>query len=736
MRSTNHNRLNFLKLSASVVLLAIAGSSYLTAQSSPDTGKQDITVIQHIVFLIKENRSFDSMFGRFPNANGAKAGKISTGVVMPLQRQSDALTSDLGHDWAGLVTAMDHGKMDQFDLLEDGNVNGQFLAYSELFQQDIPNYWHYAETFTLADNMFSSMHADSFANHLYTVAAQSDGVISAPHLGGSGGQPSNAWGCDTPAGYLSQQYDALGDLFVVIPCFDFQTLSDSMDSAGVNWKYYAPAQGEPGYQFSTLDAINHIRNGPDWSSNVVETTQFLTDAAKENGLPAVSWVIVGQGLNDHPPSSICQAENETVTYLNALMQGPNWGNTVVFLTWDDEGGFYDHVPPPGLDQYGLGPRVPLIIISPYAKPKNVSHTQYEFSSVLKFIETRYNLAPLTTRDANANDMTDSFNFGQKPLSPLVLNQRTCPLLSNNNGINFGGQTLKTKSPGIAVNLTNIRSTNITVSSITATGDFTQTNNCTTVKPTGTCKIQVYFTPQATGKRTGTLTVVDNDSTSPQIISLIGTGGNVSLNPYLYPGLNFRTVNIGTTSTPQTVTLTNSGSSALSITSIQTIGQFTQTNTCGTSVPAGGQCTIQVSASPTSSGTMFGNLAVTDSDPTSQNMVRLVSTGTGVTVAPTKLSFGNVVVNTTSKAQTVTLKNVGNTSLNIAQIMPTTYYADTTSCGSTLAAGSSCTISTTFTPTQTGTLTGTLSINDNDGTSPQTVSLTGTGVTNGSASPSN
>ena len=112
--------------------------------------------------------------------------------------------------------------------------------------------------------------------------------------------------------------------------------------------------------------------------------------------------------------------------LNAIMQGPDWNSTAVFLTWDDFGGFYDHVPPPQVDNFGFGPRVPLLVISPYSRSGYISRTVYEFSSLLKFVEKRWNLDPLTNRDASANDLTDSFDFGQAPLQPPILQQRVCP----------------------------------------------------------------------------------------------------------------------------------------------------------------------------------------------------------------------------------------------------------------------------------------------------------------------
>jgi phospholipase C len=729
MRSINQKRTGRLALRFSifVLLLSLAGSLAVFAQAAPAqaAAPQDMTVIQHIVFFVKENRSFDSMFGKFPGANGATHGTISSGVVVPLQRLSDSLEADIGHSWSGTLAAMDNGKMDRFDLLEEANINGQLAAYSEFHEEDIPNYWSYASTFALADNMFSSIHTDSLPNHIYTIAATSNDVIE-----GSSIDPSlhtNSWGCDAPAGFVVASLDATtGVISNVVPCWDFTTLADSLDNAGITWRYYAPPQGQAGYQFSTYDEINHIRNGPDWTTDVVNNTQFQTDAQNGN-LPSVSWVIIGEGLNDHPPESLCQGENETVAYLNSLMQGPQWGSTAVFLTWDDPGGFYDHVTPPTLDTFGLGPRVPMIIISPYARPHFISHTQYEFSSVIKFIEERFNLPFLTERDTEANDTTDSFDFSQTPLNPLVLTQQTCPIQSASGGINFGGQAVNTKSPAFIVTMDNIRTSNITFSSIVATGDFNETNNCTTLKPGHKCTIDVYFEPTQTGVRQGTLTITDSDTTSPQVVPLAGTGGNVTLNPNVYPGLNFNTVHVNGTSKAQTLTFTNNGTSTLSITSIATVGEFSQTNTCGTSLSAGGQCTITVTATPTTTGKQYGNLVITDSDPTSQQMERLTGTATAVTLNPTKLSFGNVKVNTTSAPQTVTVKNVSSSTLNLGTVQSSTYYADATTCGSTLAANSTCTVTITFTPTTTGSLNGTTSVNDNDLTSPQIVTLTGTGT---------
>jgi phospholipase C len=366
----------------------------------------DLAPIQHTVFIIKENRTFDNYFGRFPNADGATTGVTSTGQVVPLSSMPDSYQANLCNGWACAMQAFNKGKMDKFDLTTGGTLD----AYTQMTEQGISNYWAYARRFTLADHYFTSVHGPSLPNHLFTVAAQSGGVIDNVDNSTSGKN------CDgSPSGTVSV-IDDNGNVTQQSPCFEFQTLPDLLENAGVSWKYYG--------ELSVLSTIRHISNSGLLKQRMAASSQFMSDAANGN-LPAVSWVLPPTGTSEHPPESACTGENWTVELLNAVMQSSDWKTTAVFFTWDDFGGLYDHVPPPQVDRMGLGPRTPMLIISPFAKRGYVSHTVYEQSSILKFVERRYHLQPLTARDRAASDTLDSFDFSQAPQPPLILSPRQC-----------------------------------------------------------------------------------------------------------------------------------------------------------------------------------------------------------------------------------------------------------------------------------------------------------------------
>ena len=396
--------------------------------------------IQHIVFFVKENRSFDDYFGQFPGAAGATAGTTSAGQVVPLLPDPDVEPSDLCHMESCALAAIDNGRMDGFDIMSAPNnvvipVTPNLRSYVQFSQNTIPNYWAYASTYTLADHMFSSMWGPSFPNHLFTIAAQNGGVRGDPNVAGSNGQPGAEfdWGCDSPPGTtVAVQSGDLLTTATAYPCFEFTTLGDRIDESqasnpAITWKYYSPGEGQAGYEWNAYDTINHIRYGPDWSVNIVPETQFVSDALNGN-MASVNWVVTPDSTSDHPPASVCAGENDSVAKINAIMQGPQWGSTAIFVFWDDFGGYYDHEPPPQIYTYGLGPRVPLVIISPYAKPANVSSTVYSAASLLSFAENVFGLPPLLATDTLANNVADSFDFAQNPVPPLILQQRTCPVM--------------------------------------------------------------------------------------------------------------------------------------------------------------------------------------------------------------------------------------------------------------------------------------------------------------------
>src|SRR5437868_4226006 len=509
------------------VLCVAAAVCCITTRSSAQENSSNqsalppgMTQIQHIVFLIKENRSFDNYFGTYPGANGATSGPISDGTVVPLSHQTGATLSDPGHQFYDARAAIDNGNMDGYDLLNLGIVQGQILPMSQLQQSDIPNYWAYAQNFVLADNMFSSMPSGTFPNHLYAVANDSHGTFTTPNTASKGD-----WGCDAPKTVtVGQQQAVTGIVNQTYPCFSYKTLADELQAAGISWKYYAPPKGVNGYSYSTLNSFTQFRNTTLWTTNVEDYSKFASDVASGN-LPAVSWLSPGRIQSEHPPQDFCPGEDWTVQQINAIMSNPtSWNSTVIFITWDDFGGFYDHVPPPSRDQFPLGPRVPLLIISPYARSGYISHTQYEFGSVLRFIEERFGLPALGHRDKTANDTTDSFDFTQAPLPPLILTPRSCTVAPTSTQ-NLGYQTVNTNSQIYPMQFTNPSTiTPITISSISTTGDFQETSLCGSKVPTLTnCSINITFKPSAAGTRNGTLTITDSDPSSPQVINLTGQG---------------------------------------------------------------------------------------------------------------------------------------------------------------------------------------------------------------------
>jgi phospholipase C len=407
------------------------GGPVVGATNPPPGGKYPI---EHIIVVVKENHTFDNYFGTFPGAEGTQIAQTSTGPVA-VGRPPVQMTRDLCHEHSCALADWNHGAMDHWDLGDTKNQSDQ-LAFAQYIEDDIPNYWQYARHFALADHFFSGMLGPSFPGHMFVLAAQTGWATGNPSSNSI--TPLITWGCDDPQGSTQEVLDH-GSCTTkqVAPCYDFPTVVDNLPPA-TTWKFYGstlpPVIGEV---WSMFDGVQHIRMTDAWKNNVVDASSF--DADVDSGNLASIVFLVDQDLNsEHPPFNICSGENWTVGHLNHVMQNADlWSKTVILMTWDDFGGWYDHVPPPkqyGCDDvnpYGLGFRLPLIIVSPYARPGAVYSRVSQHASIPKFIEKVFNLPSLASQDPAAqdgpdtDDLTSAFDWTQTPLPPLPLTTRDC-----------------------------------------------------------------------------------------------------------------------------------------------------------------------------------------------------------------------------------------------------------------------------------------------------------------------
>lgn len=400
---------------ASVLCILTAGCG----QSDKPAGPNPSAKIQHVVVIMQENRSFDNMFNGFPGADTVQSGN-NYGTKVALQPVPLTVKSDVDHSHPGWWADWDNGAMDGFahTPAPGSNLNYPYPTFPFAYvpPSEIAPYWTLAREYTLADRMFQSNSGPSFVAHQYMIAGQSDLADENPN----GAADTGVWGCDAPPGTTVKLLGPNGtDLPGVFPCFDYQTMADLLDAQGVSWRYYAPAMGNRGYIWSAYDAVRHIRYGADWSRNVMPSnTQVLTDIP--NGILAqVTWVVPDLAYSDHPSG---KADGEGPDWVgnvvNAIGESPFWNSTAILIAWDDWGGWYDHVDPPQVDAMGLGFRVPLIVVSPWARHGYISHQQHEFGSFLHFTEEVFHLPSLGTRDATSDDLSDCFDFNRTP-QPFV-----------------------------------------------------------------------------------------------------------------------------------------------------------------------------------------------------------------------------------------------------------------------------------------------------------------------------
>jgi phospholipase C len=369
--------------------------------------------IKHVIFLIKENRTFDNLFGTFPGANGVSTG-MDHGVERPLIKGTDGRTyDDIPHCYECALAAWDGGLMDGFNQSESADR----WSYTQLHRDQLPNYWHWARNNVLFDNFFASAQGPSFPNHLYSIAATSGGAHDNPRRKPSLTHGSNTFGCDAPDQQLVGVYDSEGNVKMVPPCFDFETEGDLLNGAHIPWSYYAASEQQKGYIWSAYSAIRRYRLHPKrWQAHIQPVDRVVKDIGA-GLLPPVTWITPRFEVSEHPEYSFCHGENFSTQVIDAVMNSDMWKDTAIFVTWDDYGGFYDHVPPPQVDDFGFGIRVPMLVISPYSIDGKVSGELGEFSSVLRFIEDNWGLNQLTKRDRQATPMMSAFDFHQDPRPP-------------------------------------------------------------------------------------------------------------------------------------------------------------------------------------------------------------------------------------------------------------------------------------------------------------------------------
>ncbi len=403
--------------------LTVSSAAAATQPAAPLSAASTTTPIKHVIVVVMENRSFDNMFRGFPHADTVSAGRDHNGLPVPLVAAPYEGNCDPDHSHEAWLKDYNGGRMNGFDTAPASCVgppsNGSTPAhymYGYLPYAEAKPYWDLSSQFGVADRMFASQTGPSYPGHMYIVAGTS---------GNQTDDPSDplVWGCDAKAGttvpYLGPNGQIAGTQF---PClYKQRTMGNLLDGYSIPWAYYSnnlsyTLTGQE-YDVSTqpYDAFSLVRFGPDWKADVIAKQGVAREFADilDGTLPAVSWFNPPVIASDHPEVTTNFGPDYVAALANTLMQTPYWNDTALFVTWDDPGGWYDHVAPHQLDRNGLGFRVPLIVVSKYAKRGYVSHVQHEYASVLKFMEYNWRLRSLGTTDTRADALLDFFDFGAK-----------------------------------------------------------------------------------------------------------------------------------------------------------------------------------------------------------------------------------------------------------------------------------------------------------------------------------
>ena len=455
----------FLLLAGGGIVACSGGASSPGALPavSDGQGRKGSTPISHIVVIVEENRSFDNFFATFPNANGTLIGNAMpmtssvktycagqnqpviaqpttvpltevtlTGKGFPSSGGEWNYNSDLAHNYnAGYLNDCDSAStqpnashpcvMDGYDNSYDG-PDGEghptcTYAYQYVNPNQIQPYWDMAQQYVLADDTFQTQGSESFTAHQDLIAGGTainsyESVIDDPTYW--------PWGCDAPSGVATDLLTNKGQYLRdqgPYPCFTYSTIRDLLDAAKISWKYYSiKVNGGSAGIWDGFDAISAVRSSKEWGTKVVWPNTLIFKDIKNGKLPAVSWITPDGQDSDHPGEQ-CKCDKGpswVASIVNKIGQSKYWDSSAVVVIWDDAGGFYDHVAPPLYDtQGGLGFRVPMLIISPYTNP-HVEHTQYETTSILKFIEDNWNLGTLGQEDQRATSIGNAFDFKRSP----------------------------------------------------------------------------------------------------------------------------------------------------------------------------------------------------------------------------------------------------------------------------------------------------------------------------------
>ncbi len=375
--------------------------------------------IKHIVIMVQENRSFNDLFKGYKGATTASYGYDSYGAKVKLLPIGLETTWDIDHSSGAFFAACDGtGSIPGTNCKMDG-FNKEYVGcgsqcpiphpqYAYVPRSETQPYFDMAREWVLADQMYASnFDASSFISHQYIIAGQAESAVNYPDSNwGCPGGPSDMISKVGPQRQIPYGYEVV--------CWDPTTLGDELDKAKVSWAFYGEIYSGYPFIWVAYQAINHIYNGPDWSKDMISPPkQIITDVA--NGkLRSVSWVTPSWGNSDHAGSGSKTGPSWVTSVVNAIGESKYWDSTAIFLFWDDYGGWYDPEPPAYADYDGLGMRLPMVVISPYALHGRVSHVHYEHGSILKFVEETFGLGSLAASDKRANSPDPCFDFKRRP----------------------------------------------------------------------------------------------------------------------------------------------------------------------------------------------------------------------------------------------------------------------------------------------------------------------------------